>query len=453
MPPREHADRVSDLFRKAWSGLDVSYDRFVRTTEPAHARSALALWERIAANGDLYRGVYEGYYCAPCEAYYEESELDAGRCLIHQTPCERQREENTFFRLSRYREPLERLLRESDFLQPRTRRAELLGLIRAGLRDVSLTRRNLQWGIPTPGRPGEVLYVFGVDALSNYLTGLDFPEPDNRVDTLLPRATHLIGKEIQRFHCLYWPAFLLSAGLPLPRRVVAHGWFTVDGEKISKTRGNAVDPLDLVEAFGVDAVRYGLLRLIPFGGDGDFSREALVRCWNADLAGGIGNLAQRLTALVARHCGGSVPEPGSFEDLEGGLRADTRDAVAEAECCISDFALDRALAANVGLVRKVNRYLERREPWVLARHWASDRAAAQRLRTTLYCALQALRTAGLLLAPVAPRSARRLADRLGFELAVEGPVLGDPDRLPPGTRIAAGPPLFPRLPSPISSNL
>lgn len=433
--PGELADRNAGHYKQAWERLGISHDRFVRTTEPAHRRAVLALWERLERAGELYRGVYEGHYCSPCEAYYEARDLEDDRCPVHGRACRWEREENTFFRLSRHAPALRRLIAETDFVQPATRRAELLGLLGRGLQDLSLTRRNTRWGIPAPGLPGEVLYVFGVDALTNYLTGLGFPDETPQRARLWPTATHVIGKEILRFHGLYWPALLLAAGLPLPRRLVVHGWFTANGEKISKSAGNAIDPLLLADALGVDALRYGLLRSLPSGRDGDFSVSRVAQLYDTELAGGLGNLAQRVVALLHRYRGGRVPEPASEGEDERRLHAALAAERGALEEAVASFALDRALEHGGRVVAHANRYLDRTEPWHLARE-GRERDFDRAVRASL----DAARLATWLLAPFAVQGCAELAGRLGVPLDGRSFELG---RLEAGREVVRGAPAFP----------
>lgn len=440
LAPHEHVDAVAAIFRQLWSLLDVQYDRFVRTTEPAHTRAALALWERLRARGDLYRGVYAGSYCPRCEAYYQPDDLlPDGNCPVHGLPCEQVREDNWFFRLSRYQADLERLVRHTDFVQPAARRNEVLGLLDQGLRDFSASRRQVRWGIPVPESPGEVVYVW-VDALASYLTGCGFPDQPASVERYWPHAVHIVGKEILRFHCLYWPALLLSAGLPLPRQVFGHGWLTKDGHKISKTTGNTIDPFELVASFGSDAVRYYFVRAIAFGQDGDYTREHFLAIYEAELANGFGNLVQRATSLLARHAD-RTPRP---EPVAGGAGAAERELAAHAarlgEQVASAFgrlAPHEAALATGTFVRQVNRYVEATAPWELAR--AGDDA---RLQVVLDHLGEAARLAAWYSAPMIPRA----ADEAHRRLAGAPPAPGGGVFAPRAGRSASmGPPLFPRL--------
>ena len=351
----QHVDRVAEGFRELWAALDIGYDRFIRTTEADHRRAVLAFWDRLQASGDLYRATYTGAYCARCEAYYQPDELVDAACPIHRLPCDEVSEENWFFALSRYQGALQHLVAETEFVQPVSRRNEILGVLRQGLRDFSVSRRQVRWGIPVPNRPDEVIYVW-VDALVNYLTGIGFPETTSTFARYWPAQLHLVGKEIIRFHCVYWPALLLSAGLPLPKTIFAHGWLTKDGQKISKTTGNTIDTAALVDEFGPDAVRHYLLRAVPFGQDGDFTREAFIARYNADLANDFGNLVHRATSLARRFGVSGATECAALRYSLEVARALVADAFAR-------LALHEAVGAAGDFVTEINRFLQQTQPW------------------------------------------------------------------------------------------
>jgi methionyl-tRNA synthetase len=414
LTPQEQVDGVAGAFKGLWSELDISYDRFIRTTDADHRRAVLALWDRLRDSDDLYRGVYEGAYCPRCEAYYQPDELREGSCPVHGLPCETVAEENWFFRLSRYQSALEQLVRDTPFVQPEARRNEVLGVIKEGLRDFSVTRRHVRWGIGVPRATDEVIYVW-VDALANYLTGVGYP--DAGFERYWPADVHLVGKEIIRFHCLYWPALLLSAGLPLPKRVFAHGWLTKDGNKISKSTGNVIDPRALAAEFGSDAVRYYLLAAVPFGQDGDYTQQHFGARYTADLANGFGNLIQRVTTLANRH--GYRAGPSTDADAELFRHADALPR--RVDEAFEAFALHEAAAAIGQFVKEANRYLEVTTPWTLARLGDMDR-----LGVVLGHAVDVARLAARLYEPFIPKAAHEAIERL--------------DVVPP--RI--GPPLFPR---------
>ena len=419
LSPSEHVEKITSAFRDLWSSLDIKYDRFVRTTEPAHRRAVLAMWDRLQASGDLYRGVYEGAYCPRCEAYYQPDELiGAGHvCPVHELPCDAVAEENWFFRLSKYQSALEQLVRDTDFVRPISRRNEVLAVIQQGLRDLSVSRRQVRWGVPVPDQPGEVIYVW-IDALANYLTGIGYPDQPDTFDRYWPAQLHLVGKEIIRFHCIIWPALLLSAGLPLPRQVFAHGWLTKDGKKISKTTGNVIDPLALASEFGSDAVRYYFLRSTPFGQDGDFTRESFIARYNADLANDFGNLIQRTTSLSNRHV---QQTPGNVvTDAEMTLTREAEILSGRVDEAFEALSLDDAATAIGEFVRAANKYLQRTAPWELVKGGETDRLAV-----VLQHAVQAARLVAQHYAPFVPRASAEALRRLATS--------------------EVGPPLFPRL--------
>jgi methionyl-tRNA synthetase len=401
----DYVDRIAAVFRDLWSTLDISYDRFIRTTESAHRRAVLEVWQRLRASGDLYRDTYTGAYCARCEAYYQPDELQDGVCPVHGLACETVAEENWFFRLSRYQDALERLVRDTDFVRPTSRRNEVLAVIKQGLRDFSASRRQVRWGVPVPDSAGEVIYVW-VDALANYLTGIGFPDDTATFERYWPAELHLVGKEIIRFHCLYWPALLLSAGLPLPKHVFAHGWLTNEGKKISKTTGNTVDPSAFASEFGSDAVRFYLLRATPFGQDGDFTRQGLVRLYNAELANEFGNLVQRATVLASRHAAALSAE-GEVCAPERELCEQAERTEARVTAAFETLALHEAVTAVAEFIKDANRYLQATAPWDLAR--TGD---ARRLGVVLRHALEAASRAAGWYAPIIPRAAAEASRRL-----------------------------------------
>ena len=433
--PQAQVDHAAAAFKDLFRRLDITYDAFVRTSSAEHERAALELWRRLQDSGDLYRGTYEGEYCSRCEAYYAPDELILDKCPIHGLPCEHVIEENWFFRLSRYKAQLEQLIGETDFVQPIGRRNEVLGQLRESLSDFSVSRRQVSWGIRVPDRPNEVIYVW-VDALASYLSGVGFANDDETFERYWPADVHLIGKEIIRFHCLYWPALLLSAGLPLPKQVFAHGWLTRRRQKISKTTGNSIDPIALVDEFGSDAVRYYFVRAIPFGQDGDFTHEAFVARYNADLANDFGNLVQRATTLAARH--GPFELDGTLTTAEYALRQradELRPRVADA---FEQLALHEGTAAIGDFVREANRYLETTTPWLLAR----DKDTA-RLRVVLAHALEAARLAAWYYAPVLTHAAAEAHCRIAGTLPLPGQ--GSFGAARARDDVEVGPPLFPRV--------
>jgi methionyl-tRNA synthetase len=425
----EFADEMSGYFSAMCDTLNISYNDFVRTSEPRHQRASIALWEALEAAGDLYLDRYEGWYSVRDEAFYDDSELtdgEGGEKLSPQgTPVEWTSEETWFFRLSKYQEPLLKLYRDNpDFIRPESRRNEVLRFVEAGLKDLSVSRTSFDWGVPVPGSPGHVMYVW-VDALTTYMTGVGYPDLKGEFARYWPADVHLIGKDITRFHAVYWPAFLMSAKLPLPRRVFSHGFLLSRGEKMSKSVGNVVDPMALAERFGVDALRYFLLREVPFGQDGSYSAEAIVLRANAELANSFGNLAQRTLSMVYKNLGGVLPAPGEAavdRELLAVVAEATRTEVPKA---FGRFAFSIGIEAWLRAVFACNQYVDAQAPWALRR---SD---PERMAAVLGTLVVAVRELARAIAPIIPASADKLLTLID---AGEG-----------GAPIPQPTPLFPRL--------
>jgi len=439
--PQEQADRNSARFEEAWRSLDISYDDFIRTTEPRHHVAVQALLSRIKDHGDIELDTYEGPYCVSCEAYYQESELVEGNCPIHGLPVDWLKEDNYFFRLSRYEQRLiDWIDADPDVIQPESKRNEVLGFLRQGLQDVSITRTSLDWGVPVPWAEGHVFYVW-YDALINYATAIGYGTDPERFAAWWPHVHHIIGKEIIRFHCVYWPAMLLAAGEAPPRRVHVHGWLLLGGEKLSKTvHGGAkltdIAPARLVEDFGVDGLRYHLLRDAPFGPDGDFSHERMVDRYNADLANNLGNLLSRVATVVGKSCGGVGPTPQPASPLAEVAAEVVTAATAAWERVEPSVALD----ATWRLIRETNSYLEVRQPWKLE--------AGAEVDAVLGDALEALRIVTILASPAIPATAQVIWTRLGLDgVVTDQRVPADVawGGYPGGRPVTKAAPLFPRL--------
>jgi methionyl-tRNA synthetase len=433
--PRELADRNSARFRAAWDQLDIAYDDFIRTTEERHTRSVQQFLQRIYDNGDIERDTYEGLYCVACEAYYTEDDLVDGLCPVHGRPVELVQEENWFFRLSRYEQRLlDHYAAHPEAVIPTTRRNEVLGFIRQGLQDISISRSSFDWGVPLPWDPEHVTWVW-FDALPNYITAAGYGDDPEKFARWWPADFHLVGKDIIRFHAVYWPAMLLAAGLEPPRCVAVHGWLLVGGEKMSKTRLNQIAPADLIAEFGVDAVRYHILRDTPFGPDGDFSYEGLVARYNADLANNFGNLLSRVTTVVGSKCGGVGPAPRADSPLRS-VAVDVVKATAEAW---SRLAPSDALEATWQLIRQTNAYLEANEPW--------KASPGPDVDAVLGDALEAVRIVCLLAWPALPSATTEAWRRLGLP---GGPAdqrvltAAEWGGYPGGLTVEKGTPLFPR---------
>lgn len=436
LSPADYAARQAEIFRAFFDSLDITDTAMVRTSGAANERTSLHLWNRLAEAGQLYKGAYQAWFCPSCEAYYTEKQLVAGMCPIHHRAVEWVEEENLFFRLSAFQQPLlDHFDRNPGFLTPETRRNEILNVIRGGLDDISVSRAFSTWGIPVPGDPGQVIYVW-IDALPAYLTGAGYPDGED-FPRFWPADVHVIGKDITRFHAVIWPAMLMAAELPLPRRVHAHGFLTLGGEKMSKTRGVFVDPLALVEQFGSDAVRYVLMAEIPFDRDGDFSMEVFVDRYNADLANDYGNLVSRTTKMVQRYFSGAVPAPGPRLDIDGELRDLAAAVVPDYDRAVEDLDLAGALASARQLIGRANKYIEETAPWTLSKQ------GDPRLGTVLYELLEAVRVSTLLMAPVIPRAAGTVAADLG--VALDASAVGEWGVLRPGDPVRVGDILFPRL--------
>ena len=409
---RALADEMSGYFKVMDDRLNISYDRFIRTVEPDHHAASVALWEAMAAAGDLYLDRYEGWYSVRDEAFYDEKELvegEGGKVSPQGTPVEWTAEETWFFRLSKYQQPLLDLYAaDPDFIRPEARRNEIMRFVEGGLSDLSVSRTSFDWGVKVPGSPGHVMYVW-VDALTNYLTGAGYPDDKVEMDRFWPADLHVIGKDIVRFHTVYWPAFLMSAKLPLPRRVFGHGFLLNRGEKESKSAGNVTDPLDLIERFGVDALRYFLLREVSFGQDGSYSEEAIVTRCNADLANNLGNLAQRCLSIIAKNCDGQVPAAGPRIDAEDALMASVAAAEAGMHEAMKDLAIHNALDAVWAVARDANQYFADQAPWSVRK---TDPARAD---TILHFTVEVIRRIAIMARWAIPDGADRLLDLLGQE--------------------------------------
>lgn len=408
-------------FRLAWARLDISYDRWVRTTEESHFRASQEMFSRAQERGDVYKAIYSGWYCPNCNTFYHESDLIDGKCPDHPTvELEWVEEENYFFALTRYSEQLlAYIATHPQFIAPPSRLSDVMSFFRQGLRDFAISRRiNPQrpiWGVPVPGDPDQVLYVW-FDALTNYLTAVGFPDNGARFAHYWPADVHVIGKDIVRFHCLYWPAMLMSADLPLPQQIAVHGFITLEGRKISKTAGNVVSPIELVDEFGVDAVRYYLLRSLSFNADGDFTRAGLIQRYNDELAKDLGNLLNRVMNMLKCYRQGLVPQAGAAGELELDLQRVAAEARQGAEKALASWEIGRALESIWSLVRRANQYLEQSEPWRLAR----DPAQCERLDTVLSSAAEALRLLAIYLAPFMPAASAKILGQLGLPASAAG---------------------------------
>jgi len=442
--PIELANRVVKRFEKLSQALNITNDDFIRTTEKRHERSVVEIFKRIEEAGDIYLDQYEGWYDVRNEAFitdtqYEEiMELPAEKRPI----IERVKEESYFFRLSRYQDRLlEHYGRFPEFVQPGYRMNEVARFVEGGLKDLSISRTTFNWGIPVPGNPKHVIYVW-FDALTNYITGAGFPDEPERFASIWPADIHLVGKDILRFHAVFWPAFLMSAKIPLPRTVFAHGWWTVEGEKMSKSLGNVVDPYQMAEEFGADVFRYFLLREIPFGQDGDFSKNAIVSRMNGDLANGLGNLVSRTLGMLERYRGGIIPAPAAFGSSESYIAEASRSLVGEVDGAMSEIAFHKALGAVWEFIALVNKYVDDEAPWTLAKE-KNDK----RLDTVLWTICRSIGVVSILISPFMPASAEEIWRRLGSLKPFSSLRLhdaGDQDLIRAGQISSKGASLFPR---------
>jgi methionyl-tRNA synthetase len=408
--PLAYCDRMAQQFRDVWKRLNISFDDFIRTTEPRHKAGVQELVRRMTAAGDIYEGHYEGWYCVSCEAFKQEKDLVDGLCPIHRTKPDWIREKNYFFRLSKYTQPLLSLfLAHPEFLVPDVRRNEILRLLEGGLEDISVSRAGQSWGIPMPDDPSSVIYVW-VDALINYATAVGFGTDDALFEKWWPADLHVIGKDITRFHCVIWPAMLMSAGLPVPKQVFGHGWVHFRGEKMSKSLGTAIEPLDAVERFGPDPLRLYLVKEIAFGNDGDFTWERFEERYNVDLANNLGNLVSRLATMAEKYRAGRLTPaeaPGRLAEIASLTLTEYRRQM-------DAFALEGGAAAAFQLVDAANEYIAGTEPWALAR----DPANATRLSQVLFDVAEAVRVAAVMLLPIMPASAEEILRRVGETAAV-----------------------------------
>jgi methionyl-tRNA synthetase len=450
LTPMEIATRNAQRFKEMDQRLNISFDRFIRTTEEQHHRSSQEIWKRMAANGDIYLDSYSGWYSVRDEAYYAEEETTLGEDDVRRgpqgTPVEWVEEKSYFFRLSAYQDRLLALYEaHPDFIGPDTRRNEVVSFVKSGLRDLSVSRTTFDWGVKVPGEPEHVMYVW-VDALTNYITGVGFPDEGDTHWHYWPADVHIIGKDIIRFHAVYWPAFLMSAGIPVQKRVYAHGFLFNRGEKMSKSVGNVVDPFNLADQYGVDQTRYFFLREVPFGQDGSYNHEAIVARINADLANDLGNLAQRSLSMIAKQYQGVLPEPGEFSDNDKAILAQADGMIALARAAMATQQIHQALNAVWAVVAEANRYFAGEAPWALAK------TDPKRQGTVLYVTAEVVRQIAILAQPAMPQASGKLLDILGIPDEVNSRNFAALDqRIKPGSVLPAPAPVFPRYIEPTAA--
>ncbi|MBS4023275.1 MAG: methionine--tRNA ligase [Dethiobacter sp.] len=443
--PQVFVDEVVAWIKKLWSILDISYDDFIRTSEPRHKLSVQKMFQKYYEQGDIYKSKYEGWYCTPCEAFWTERQLDAGSCPDCKRPVELLAEESYFFKMSRYAGRLmEYIDKNPDFIQPASRKNEMINnFLKPGLEDLCVSRTTFKWGIPVPFDEGHIIYVW-LDALSNYITALGYAsEDEEKLNRYWPADVQLIGKEIVRFHTIYWPIFLMALGLELPKKVFGHGWLLLDEGKMSKSKGNVIDPVVLVDRYGSDAIRYFLLREIPFGADGSFSEEALVLRLNFDLANDLGNLLNRTLAMLEKYFQGNVPQPGDEDKHDEELKQAALTLPARMEGLMDQLQFSGALAELWKFIGNANKYIDDTAPWALAKSGRQERLA-----TVMYNLLECIRIVSVLLQPYMPRTPQKIWQQLGIAGIKETQSWESLSKFgvfPAGVKTSPGEVLFPRL--------
>lgn len=438
--PKEHVDKIVSGVKKLWETMEISYDDFIRTTEPRHIERVQKIFMELYEKGDIYKGVYSGHYCKPCEAFWTDSQLEDGKCPDCGRPVTEEHEEAYFFRLSKYQDKLIELFETTDFLEPEARRNEMLAFVKQGLDDLCISRSTFDWGIKVPIDEKHVIYVW-LDALSNYITALGYPDEKELYDKYWPADVHLVGKEIVRFHTVIWPAILMSLGLPLPKKVLGHGWLLLDGGKMSKSKGNVVDPVKLIDRYGIDALKYFLLREYTFGHDGNYSTEALIKRINSDLANDLGNLVSRTVSMIEKYNAGIVPDAKLEDDYDKSLKAVALAAADKVEAEMDKFAFHSALEEIWILVRRANKYIDEKMPWVLAK----DEAKKDDLDTCLHNLAETIRIVSILIYPFMHSTSDEIRKQMGLWYADVAWEDAKEFEMMYQEKVKKGKPLFPRI--------
>lgn len=443
--PQAYVDEVVDGIKKLWKTMEISYDDFIRTTEPRHVERVQKIFMKMYENGDIYKGEYEGLYCTPCESFWTESQLVNGCCPDCGRPVQAAKEEAYFFKLSKYADKLLELFDQNpEFLQPESRRNEMVSFIKQGLDDLCISRSTFDWGIPVPIDEKHVIYVW-LDALTNYITALGYPDEPELYEKYWPADVHLVGKEIVRFHSIIWPAMLMSAGLPLPKQVLGHGWLLLGGEKVSKSKAakgdDVVDPVVLIDRYGIDALKYFLLREYTFGQDGVFTNEVMLKRMNYDLANDLGNLVSRTVSMIEKYCGGTVPDATVSDDIDEDLKTTALTAAAKVEEQMDKFAFNMALEEIWIVVRRANKYIDEKSPWILAKD--ADKKAE--LDAVMHNLAEAIRIISVLIYPFMHTTSKAIRKQMGIWFAE--PVWEDAFTFEgaSGAQVKKGAAIFPRL--------
>ncbi len=438
--PQEYVDKIVSGIKDLWATMEISYDDFIRTTEERHVSRVQQIFNKMNEKGDIYKSEYEGWYCTPCESFWTESQLEDGKCPDCGRPVEKAQEEAYFFRLSKYGDRILQLYEDHpEFLLPDSRRNEMKEFIKQGLEDLCISRSTFDWGIQVPVDPKHVIYVW-LDALSNYITALGYPDDPEQFNHYWPANVHLVGKEIVRFHSIIWPAMLMSLDIPLPKQVLGHGWLLIDGGKMSKSKGNVVDPVVLIDRYGIDALKYFLLREYTFGQDGIFTNEVMLKRMNFDLANDLGNLVSRTTAMIEKYCDGIIPDATTEDDIDRDLKEIAVSVAPKVEADMDKFAFNMALENIWVLVRRANKYIDEKTPWILAK----DESRKAELDTCMHNLAEALRIVSILIYPYMHTTTEKIREQLGISGEVKWEDTFTFDMLD-HEKVCRGEAIFPRL--------